>query len=606
MGKHIFCLCGLGILLLLITGVCNALAAEFHVTDAAGIHTAVGIAAGNDEEDTIFLAAGTYQGGFTLGSNDSKPINLRGEPGTSAQDVILDGQGTQTVLSAGGPVEEGGTTIEGLTIQNGGHSGLSIFCEYGDCRVTVGNVIIQNNSTTYYGGGVYINVEEEGTLNIEIHDSVIRNNQAPGNSAGKAGRGGGIYGASRYGNASVDLLIVNTLIYKNQVNWDGGGLHVTASEVGENNFIHATVVNSTITDNLSNMHGNTFGMGGGISVTGWGGDEGIGIAYVDLYNTIVYGNTALDKDEECYNLYVDVSHEGIAEVNAYSSDIGDVCGNEALYHPINVINADPLFVDPGNGDYHLWSESPCIDAGSNSAPGLPAFDFEGEGRVLDGDEDGTGTVDMGADEYVPAIYNLVTLLSPNGTEAIPSGSTRTIRWGAPSEITKFKLMYSRDNGKSWRQIHEEVFVEGTSYDWQVPTPMKNEKNCLIRVCGFDESNERVGCDRSENPLTVEVVRLISPNGGESWDSGNDQTIRWTTHETKPPVAKVNLYFSKNGGKSWKLIGSETGDPENHAWTLPILEKTKDRCKVKVQLRDADRRIVGEDVSDGVFTVNATE
>jgi len=47
-----------------------------------------------------------------------------------------------------------------------------------------------------------------------------------------------------------------------------------------------------------------------------------------------------------------------------------------------------------------------------------------------------------------------------------------------------------------------------------------------------------------------------------------------------------------------------GDPESHPWMLPELEKPKDRCKVKVQLRDADRGSVGEDVSDGVFTINA--
>jgi hypothetical protein len=128
--------------------------------------------------------------------------------------------------------------------------------------------------------------------------------------------------------------------------------------------------------------------------------------------------------------------------------------------------------------------------------------------------------------------------------------------------------------------------------------------CLIRACGFDESNERGGCDRSENAFTVEVVRLISPNGEEAWNSGSNQTIRWTMHETKAPVAKVNLYLSKNGGESWKLIGSETGDPESHTWTLPMLETTKEQCKVKVQVRDADRRVVGEDVSDAVFTINS--
>ena len=80
-------------------------------------------------------------------------------------------------------------------------------------------------------------------------------------------------------------------------------------------------------------------------------------------------------------------------------------------------------------------------------------------------------------------------------------------------------------------------------------------------------------------------------------------ITWTAHETKAPVTKVNVYLSKNGGKSWKLIGSETDDPGSHVWTLSMLGKIKDQCKVKVQLRDVNRRVVGEDVSDGVFTIN---
>ena len=69
------------------------------------------------------------------------------------------------------------------------------------------------------------------------------------------------------------------------------------------------------------------------------------------------------------------------------------------------------------------------------------------------------------------------------------------------------------------------------------------------------------------------------------------------------MTKVNVYFSKNGGKFWKLIGSELGDPGSHFWTLPMLGKIKDRCKVKVQLRDVNRRVVGEDASDAVFTIN---
>lgn len=56
------------------------------------------------------------------------------------------------------------------------------------------------------------------------------------------------------------------------------------------------------------------------------------------------------------------------------------------------ISADPLFVDRANGDYHLKPISPCVNAGSNGAPGLPSTDIDGEARVL------YGVVDIGADE----------------------------------------------------------------------------------------------------------------------------------------------------------------------------------------------------------------
>ena len=40
--------------------------------------------------------------------------------------------------------------------------------------------------------------------------------------------------------------------------------------------------------------------------------------------------------------------------------------------------------------------------GSNGAPSLPSTDYESDPRIFDGDDDGTDTVDMGADEYYVA------------------------------------------------------------------------------------------------------------------------------------------------------------------------------------------------------------
>lgn len=66
--------------------------------------------------------------------------------------------------------------------------------------------------------------------------------------------------------------------------------------------------------------------------------------------------------------------------------------------PTDVI-ADPQFRS-GYQDYRISSLSPCIEAGWNGAPGMPATDIEGDPRIIDGDVYEGATVDIGADEYV--------------------------------------------------------------------------------------------------------------------------------------------------------------------------------------------------------------
>lgn len=59
------------------------------------------------------------------------------------------------------------------------------------------------------------------------------------------------------------------------------------------------------------------------------------------------------------------------------------------------ITGDPKFADPNNGDFRLAADSPAINAGDNSAPGLPMTDLDGHPRVVG------SAVDIGAFERQP-------------------------------------------------------------------------------------------------------------------------------------------------------------------------------------------------------------
>jgi len=208
---------------------------------------------------------------------------------------------------------------------------------------------------------------------------------------------------------------------------------------------------------------------------------------------------------------------------------------------------------------------------------------------------------MTSDASVTATFSkvaAVTLLSPNGGEVLPTNSYYQIQWQAPAQSTTFKLHYSLDNGATWVLIAKNV--QGTSYNWKVPKIANNSATAHVRVTALNNAGARVGRDKSNKPFAIEVVRLTSPNGGETWSGF--QTITWTTAATKRPVTLVKLQYSTNNGKAWKLITTISGyNPGSYTWTIPSFA-TAPKSKVRVTLKDAVG-VLGKDVSDDVFILN---
>jgi hypothetical protein len=374
------------------------MAVEFHVTNATEFQNALNTATTNGEDDTIYLAAGTYQGHFSYvpPNTEHKSLTIMGEQGTTPEEVILDGQNNGAVLRlfdwSEGPVAH--ATIVGITAQNGNsllgggggiHAGLAAY------NVFVTNCIVKNNTSNRNGGGIYMinQMSTPGTLMLE--NNLIINNSVT-EDVGRVSRGGG---ASLYG-YSGSYLIVNNVIAGNTAQGttdpQGGGLVVGWTE---DNLID--LIGNTI-------YGNQANRGGGVYLDG--------AQTANIYNNIIYGNTATQGGDICFGSVAN----RVGYNNNYSSMFGTWTSSG------NNLNDDPLFVDPINKDFHLQPASPMINAGTTAVPnppGLPATDFEGNPRTT-----GSAT-DIGAYEYSPVNPRKGTI----GTVIMVSGSDFGTRKG---------------------------------------------------------------------------------------------------------------------------------------------------------------------------------
>ena len=695
-------------------------AATFNVTPTSDsdcsdfecdFQSALDAASVNNEEDTVYLASGTYDApetSFAWSTIEDFPLTIVGSPNT-----VIDGgsesSGLSIYTSNADPDTNTHITVKGITFYEGSQpagqgGGLNVMTTHAnvtveDCSFTEntaddgggafitsygsGNILFKNNrlnknhALNFAGGGAF--------LISSVGDITVTNNIFVDNDS--SSRAGGLYADARHGN----ITMTNNVFAGNTAISSGGG----AELVTDRGIV--TLTNNTFYFNLSDA----FGGGLGVSLN-------LNSATLNLFNNILWNNLAslLGNDvyvcDDCTGAVVG------AEIILRSNNISDLYNtcdlNSSCAPTITTtknINGDPLFVDvadsdPNEWDLHISSASPCIDAGDSKATSLPATDMDGDPRILDGDQNGKDLIDIGADEYVPSSFTRLTLIAPNGKESIPAGSPYAIEWNAPPQVEKFTLMYSTDKGQTWVKIQDNV--TGTSYPWTVPSFSSNKKNCLIKITGFTGSDTKVGTDVSREPFTIEVLTVTFPNGGEiiypnsmntvSWRAFSDATkfdvfvstdngktwepigndvpgtthplviltvpnnkekclvkvigyddfgvkkgvdvsdgpfeiqvvklispiggetltsntsypILWQDNGTMAPVEEINLFYTLDGGKTWKPIGTSEKKPSLVSWKIPHVEKPKSKCNVKIQLIDAKENIVGVDTSDDFFTI----
>jgi hypothetical protein len=278
-------------------------------------------------------------------------------------------------------------TLDGFTITGGNANGGEPYG--GGMRNNNGNPKITNctfsgNTASTDGGGMY----NENYASPAIFNCIFIGNSAGGYGGAmdncwrgnptvtncefignSANNGGGMVNTFY----SDSVVVTGCVFSSNSAVNDGGGMY----NYGGSGVFGATVTNCIFTENSAVRGGGMFsGMYNAVTVTnctfsGNFANSGGGIyttfsSSPKVTNCILWGNTA-SNGPQIYN-------DSSSPVITYS-DVQDGWAGTGN------INADPLFIGPGN--LRLQPNSPCIDAGNNSAVPADIADIDGDGDTTE-------------------------------------------------------------------------------------------------------------------------------------------------------------------------------------------------------------------------------
>lgn len=191
-------------------------------------------------------------------------------------------------------------------------------------------------------------------------------------------------------------------------------------------------------------------------------------------------------------------------------------------------------------------------------------------RIVSSDE--ATVLDRSAALFRITAVPAVSLLSPNGGERWRIGSTHPVRWQS-AEVDSVLLESSFDAGATWEVLTVADARAGV-WDWTLPDRISDR--CMLRVT---DTRRPLVTDESDAVFAVTphpFLQLLAPVGGESWEIGTSQDIRWASAE----VSGIDIEYSTDNGARWITAAVNIpAAPGRHAWNVPT--EPSEYCRVRI-------------------------
>ena len=201
-----------------------------------------------------------------------------------------------------------------------------------------------------------------------------------------------------------------------------------------------------------------------------------------------------------------------------------------------------------------------------------------------------------SDAAFEIVHPGIEVTAPNGGETWNTLGVETISWSTTGDVGDEVKLELWQGGALERVIAWTVPAADGSYAWTVPGDVAAADDYQVKV--YSRSNVSIG-DLSDGAFSVAEsgVQVTAPNGGESWRTGDTQTVTWTT--AGAAGASLELQLWKGGAFARTLASAVDAGLGAYDWTLPYNLTAGADYQVRAACIDQPSLT---DLSDGVFTV----